>query len=139
MKIQYSYLEKRYWALFSEKDKFSGTLGMMIWTRKVVPLYIIWWLNVYTSEVNGWAKQFTLCMNAVYKARICRLHSLRSSETVQSYLFTFSNMNIILQHNCKPTAVALSTLKCFFSLSPAQKNGTCSDIITLLKLHPSKY
>ena len=48
-------------------------------------------------------------------------YSLKSSTTVQSYLFI---MTIILKNNCKPTAVDLSMLKCFLFFSPAQKYGT---------------
>ena len=51
--MQYSYTEKKYLALFSERDKFSGILEMMMWIRKLVLLHISWGLNVYTSKVNG--------------------------------------------------------------------------------------
>lgn len=103
------------------------------WKKKMVLRHIIGGLNIYTSEINGWAKQHIICMNATYKHVCCILLncSLKSSETVQLLIHVIKHIYASLQSNCEPTAVTLSTLKCFFSQQ--QKNGTCSDIIILLK------
>lgn len=98
-------------------------------------------IKVYTSEINACAKQHTLCMNAAYKHVCCGLHtcSLRNSETVHSYLLESSSMNVILQSNCELTAMLCSLWNAFVVVVQQQKNGTCSEIIILLKLHLSKY